>query len=158
MTSKARALTVMTVLTAAVTCFSSVDAHARGFDQYRPHSRGGALLKCVKSYLTELQIGHSSDNESSFQDPNTLEEKLLNYAAVNRGLELLAQQDCVPTLHLTAGDHTIPGPFYQASAQVPSLGAPGLGDIAIYNAMGLDANGIGNHEFDEGAAELLRMF
>ncbi len=109
-------------------------AYAGGFGHYRGHARV-ALLQCVKSYLTELQIGHSSDNESSFQDPNTLEEKLLNYATVNRGLGRLAQNDCVPYVHLTSGDHTLPGPFYQASAEVGYLGEPGFGDIAIYNAM-----------------------
>lgn len=148
MKSTFRAAMVAGGLAAATLSLTAPEpARAHGFGDFRKVSRH-SLLRCVKSYLTELQIGHSSDNESSFQDPNTLEEKVLNYAAVNSGLELLARQDCVPTLHLTAGDHTIPGPFYQASAEVPELGAPGVGDILIYNAMGLDANGIGNHEFD----------
>lgn len=124
------------------------------------HFRGAAkirLLECVRSYLTEVQIGHSSDNESSFQDPNTLEEKILNYAAVNQGVELLARQDCVPYLHLTAGDHTLPGPFYQAAAQVPKLGEPGLADIGMFNSMGLDGNGMGNHEFDGSIDEFAVM-
>lgn len=93
---------------------------------------------------------HSSDDESSFQDPNTLEEKILNYATVADGLKMVAERECIPSLHLSAGDHTIPGPFYQASAEVPELGYPGLGDIAMYNAMTLRANGMGNHEFDGG--------
>lgn len=104
-----------------------------------------------------LQILHSSDNESSFQDPNTLEEKILLYATLVEGLRQLAPGGGVHSIHLTAGDHTLPGPFYQASAQVPYLGAPGLGDIEIYNAMGLVANGIGNHEFDGGINDFARM-
>jgi 2',3'-cyclic-nucleotide 2'-phosphodiesterase (5'-nucleotidase family) len=100
-----------------------------------------------------LQILHSSDNESSFQDPNTLEEKVIFYSALVNGLQ--TQKDVCDdrefeTVHVTVGDHTIPGPFYQASAEVPSFGAPGVGDIRIYNAMGVAANGMGNHEFDGG--------
>jgi 2',3'-cyclic-nucleotide 2'-phosphodiesterase (5'-nucleotidase family) len=83
---------------------------------------------------------------SEFQDPNTLEPKLLNYAIIVEGLSQLEEN----TIHVTAGDHTLPGPFFEAAADVESLGAPGLGDIALYNAMGLDANGMGNHEFDAG--------
>jgi 2',3'-cyclic-nucleotide 2'-phosphodiesterase (5'-nucleotidase family) len=105
----------------------------------------------------ELQVLHSSDNESSFQDPNTLEKKILNYAAVVVGLEAYATSLGIPSMHLTAGDHTIPGPFYEASAEVTALGAPGLTDIAIYNALGLVANGMGNHEFDGNINEFATM-
>ena len=111
--------------------------------------------KCKCNYSNRLQILHSSDNESSFLDPNTLEEKLLNYSAVAKGLKRVARRECTPSLYLTAGDHTIPGPFYQASTE--AFGVPGLGDIMIYNAMGLAANGMGNHEFDGGINEFARM-
>jgi 2',3'-cyclic-nucleotide 2'-phosphodiesterase (5'-nucleotidase family) len=110
---------------------------------------------CINNYRNSLQILHSSDNESSFQDPNTLEEKILNYSAVSKGLRKLARRECRPSLHLTAGDHSIPGPFYQASDE--AFGAPGLGDIMMYNAMGLTANGMGNHEFDGGINEFAYM-
>jgi len=102
-----------------------------------------------------LQILHSSDNESSFVDPNTLEPKILNYITIVDGLRELAPDG--NSLHLTAGDHTLPGPFYQAAASVDSLGANGLGDIAFYNAADLAANGIGNHEFDSGINDFARM-
>ena len=111
--------------------------------------------ECLSNYTSKLQILHSSDNESSFQDPNTLEEKLLNYSAVTKGLQQLALRECIPSAHLTAGDHTIPGPFYQASEE--AFGAPGVGDIKMYNAMGLAANGMGNHEFDGGINEFATM-
>lgn len=104
-----------------------------------------------------LQISHSSDNESSFQDPNTLEPKLLHYATIQSGLQTLAEQEGMASIHLTAGDHTLPGPFYTAAEEVESLGAPGLADIAFFNAMALTANGIGNHEFDGGLDEFARM-
>ncbi|NDJ62907.1 MAG: bifunctional metallophosphatase/5'-nucleotidase [Chloroflexi bacterium] len=102
-----------------------------------------------------LQILHSSDNESSFQDPNTLEPKLLNYGTILEGLRQLAPNG--NSLHFTAGDHVLPGPFYEAAAEVEGLGANGLGDIAAYNALGVLANGIGNHEFDGGIDEFAQM-
>jgi 2',3'-cyclic-nucleotide 2'-phosphodiesterase (5'-nucleotidase family) len=105
----------------------------------------------------EIQILHSSDNESGFIDPATLEPKLLHYAALVEGLRALAPGGGRHSVHLTAGDHTLPGPLYQASAQVTRLGARGLADIAFFNAMGLVANGMGNHEFDGGIDDFARM-
>lgn len=113
--------------------------------------------ECANALQNKLQLLHSSDNESSFVDPNTLEEKILNYGGVVRGLRMLARRECLPSVHLTAGDHTLPGPFYEAAAEVPRFGEPGLGDIALYNAMGLRANGMGNHEFDGGINEFAHM-
>lgn len=104
-----------------------------------------------------IQVLHSSDNESSFQDPNSLEEKIINYAAITDGLQTLAEQEGIPSVFLTIGDHTIPGPFYLASEEVEAFGEPGLADIAMYNAMTLEANGMGNHEFDGGINEFAEM-
>jgi len=104
-----------------------------------------------------LQVLHSSDNESSFQDPNTLEPKILHYGTVIRGLRQLAPNNGENSIYVTAGDHTLPGPFYQAADQVEGLGSPGVGDIAMFNAMGLAANGIGNHVFDGGLNDFARM-
>jgi 2',3'-cyclic-nucleotide 2'-phosphodiesterase (5'-nucleotidase family) len=120
-------------------------------------ARGSAAARCAYNALHTLQLIHSSDNESSFQDPNSLEPKILGYSAVVNGLERLGRHACTPSLHLTAGDHTIPGPFYLASAEVPEFGAPGIGDIAMYNAMRVRANGMGNHEFDGGIDDFARM-
>ena len=104
-----------------------------------------------------LQVLHSSDNETAFQDPNTLEPKILNFAAVVAGLQAVAEAEGISSIHVTAGDHTLPGPFYEAATEVESLGANGLADIAFYNAMGLNANGIGNHEFDGGINDFATM-
>lgn len=104
-----------------------------------------------------LQILHSSDNESSFQDPNTLEEKVIHYSALVNGLQQLAASEGIPSLHMTAGDHSIPGPFYRASSEVQAYGHNGLADIAIYNAFPNLANGFGNHEFDGGINDLAYM-
>ena len=92
-----------------------------------------------------LQILHSSDNESAFQNPNpnSLEEKILNYGALVEGLNSLASSEGIPSIYVTSGDHTLPGPLYQASAEIERFGSPGLADIAFYNAMGLNANGLG---------------
>lgn len=103
----------------------------------------------------KMQILHSSDNESSFQDPNTLEPKILHYGAIVDGLQALAAREGIPSIHVTAGDHTLPSQFYQASEE--AFGARGLGDIMFFNAMGLIANGIGNHEFDGGINDFARM-
>ena len=104
-----------------------------------------------------LQILHSSDNESGFVDPVTLEPKILHYAALAMGLRYLAPSGGRNSIHVTAGDHTLPGPFYRAASEVPSLGAPGMADIAFFNVMGLTANGTGNHEFDGGIDDFARM-
>ncbi|GAA5232292.1 ExeM/NucH family extracellular endonuclease [Verticiella sediminum] len=65
----------------------------------------------------------------------------------------------VNTLVLSGGDNFIPGPFMTAGAD-PSLaaviGAAGAGrpDIAILNALGVDASAVGNHEWDLGSSVL----
>ncbi|ACI64263.1 predicted protein, partial [Thalassiosira pseudonana CCMP1335] len=100
-----------------------------------------------------LQILHTSDMESDFQDTNTLEEKINLYSALTSGLYELAKAENASSIHVTAGDNTLPGPFYKAAAEVPSLGAPGLGDSSIFNALGINALGLGNHGFDGGADE-----
>lgn len=111
------------------------------------------LSMAVAQDTFTLQVLHSSDNESAFQDPNTLEERIINYAAIIEALRGLEDN----TVYLTAGDHTLPGPFYEAAEQVESLGAPGLADIAFFNASGLTANGLGNHEFDGGLDDFATM-
>lgn len=98
-----------------------------------------------------LQVLHASNHESAFQDPNTLEPKILHYGAVLGGLKMLAEREEIPSLYVGAGDQTLPGPFYQASAQVDSLGLQGLADIRFFNATGLTATSIGDHEFNGGA-------
>jgi 2',3'-cyclic-nucleotide 2'-phosphodiesterase (5'-nucleotidase family) len=115
------------------------------------------LAECARNFTGSLQVLHSSDNESSFVDPNTLEPKITNFAAVVDGLQRVARRECIPSLHVTAGDHTIPSPFYRASAEVPAYGSGGIGDILIYNAMKVRANGMGNHEFDGGIDDFAKM-
>lgn len=122
----------------------------------RAHSADLSRCRFFNSEL-KLQILHSSDHESSFQDPNTLEPKVLHYATLFDGLKRFGASRGFSTLHLTAGDQTLPGPFYQAAAEVPEFGAPGVADIEVFNALDLDANAIGNHEFDGGIDEFAAM-
>lgn len=62
------------------------------------------------------------------------------------------------TLTLAEGDTWIPGPWLVAGADpalnaVPGIGITALGrpDVAIMNAIGVDASALGNHEFDLGS-------
>ena len=116
---------------------------------------GSVIIAQDEPKSFSIQILHSSDNESSFQDPNTLEPKILHYATLINGLRQLAPDG--NSIHLTVGDHTQVSPFYSAATEIDQFGAPGIADIAIYNAMGLTANGIGNREFDGGINDFARM-
>ncbi|WP_055732681.1 bifunctional metallophosphatase/5'-nucleotidase [Agarivorans gilvus] len=64
------------------------------------------------------------------------------------------------TLFLSSGDNYIPGSRYEAGADismesVDGVGVSGVGraDIAMLNAMGLQASAVGNHDLDGGTAE-----
>lgn len=70
--------------------------------------------------------------------------KVIQYSALVEGLYAMGYA----SIHVTAGDLTLPGPFYQASAEVEEWGSSGMGDMKILSAMHLDANCIGNHELE----------
>ncbi|MGE0418132.1 MAG: SdiA-regulated domain-containing protein, partial [Acetobacteraceae bacterium] len=62
------------------------------------------------------------------------------------------------TLTLAEGDTWIPGPWLVAGADPSLSGVGGIGstamarpDVAIMNALGVDASALGNHEFDLGS-------
>ena len=62
------------------------------------------------------------------------------------------------TLLISSGDNYIPGPLYQASndpamAEVVGSSGVGRGEIAFFNAMGVDATAVGNHDLDGGPEE-----
>ncbi len=104
-----------------------------------------------------LQILHGANFESAFFNTNTLGETILGYSAALNGLRHLAAREGVPSLHLIAGDITLPGPLYEASREISELGSGGLADIAFMNAMEVAANGMGHHEFDRGLGDFSRM-
>jgi 2',3'-cyclic-nucleotide 2'-phosphodiesterase (5'-nucleotidase family) len=96
----------------------------------------------------ELQLLHVSDMDSGG-----------DLVSNSKGLSALVQKfrSEMPgrTLFVSSGDNYIPGPFFNAAddaSLTAELGAPsaGRGDIAILNAMGLQASAFGNHEFDLG--------
>ncbi|WP_128566450.1 5'-nucleotidase C-terminal domain-containing protein, partial [Methylobacterium crusticola] len=98
-----------------------------------------------------LQLLHMSDGEGSTLTPRT--------APVMGALIDRFDAQYANTLVLAGGDNFIPGPFLTAGAD-PALnavvGAAALGrpDIAIYNAFGVKASTLGNHDFDLGSQVL----
>ncbi len=104
----------------------------------------------VKPVAYTLQLLHLSDGEAGL---------LASQTAPNLAALVDAFDGAYPnTLILTGGDNFIPSPFLNAGTD-PSLSAiPGIGatafarpDIAIHNAIGVEASAIGNHEWDLGS-------
>jgi len=111
----------------------------------------------ARDEIRSLHILHSNDNESSLQDFNTGEEKVVHYSSLTTALMKhygdLRNRNKVQSIHVTGGGIFLSSPFYNAAAQVPSLGANGLGDMGIFNALDINANGIGNQELNGGIDE-----
>ena len=59
------------------------------------------------------------------------------------------------TLVLSSGDIFIPGTFYSASEA--AFGSSGIASITIQNLLGIQASALGNHEFDDGTANLAAL-
>ena len=95
-----------------------------------------------------LQLLHFGDAEAGLLASDTAP----NLAALVDAFD----DDYINTLILAGGDNFIPSPFLNAGAD-PSLnaviGATALArpDIAIHNAIGVQASAIGNHEWDLGS-------
>ena len=112
----------------------------------------GATLKAQNFELQLLHYADVDGNEESALDAVDEFSALVNFF----------QNDPTyssNTLTVTSGDLIIPGPrFYAAeNSAVRSLSGsnePGHLDIAFANAFGVDASCFGNHEFDQGPAEL----
>ena len=112
-----------------------------------------------------LQVLHASDLEGGTEAI----VRAPNFAALIEYFESNTSAD--GTVLLSAGDNTIPGPFYNAAsdsalrsvyqqAYQDLFGEPGLNniregngriDITVMNIVGFDASAIGNHEFDLGS-------
>ena len=95
-----------------------------------------------------LQLLHASDMDGSTGALTNVE----NFSAILDGFR---RQFPNNTLVLSSGDNYVPGPRYFAAgddANEETLGVPGngRGDIALLNAMGFQASGLGNHELDRG--------
>ena len=94
-----------------------------------------------------LQILHASDFEAGIP---ALEDAP-RFSAVARGLKAAYPTS---TVVLASGDNYVPGPFMNAAADpaAPYGGVKGRGDVAMLNAIGVQAAAFGNHEFDGGTA------
>lgn len=105
----------------------------------------------------ELQVLHVADMDSGG-------DLVTNSKAISAVVKKFRDELPNGTLFLSSGDNYIPGPFFNAAddaSLAPELGVPsaGRGDIAILNAMGVQASVFGNHEFDNGTrtvADLVR--
>lgn len=110
-----------------------------------------------------LQVFHASDLEGGVDAI----EDAPSFAAIIDRLE----EEYSNTIKLSSGDNYIPGPFFNASSELPirdslrnilsdfyatpltSLGtARGRIDVSIMNVIGFDASAFGNHEFDQGVS------
>ncbi|SDH06590.1 2',3'-cyclic-nucleotide 2'-phosphodiesterase/5'-or 3'-nucleotidase, 5'-nucleotidase family [Vibrio xiamenensis] len=101
-----------------------------------------------------LQLLHVADMDGSNADALA---NAGNFASNVTALTALYPNN---TLFLSSGDNYIPGSRYEAGAdesmaQLQAIGVPGVGraDIAMLNAMGLQASAVGNHDLDGGTAE-----
>ncbi len=95
-----------------------------------------------------LQLLHLSDMDSGG-------DIVRNAQGVSALVQHFRAQHPNNTLFVSSGDNYIPGPFFNAADDAslrPVLGVPSAGraDIALLNAMGLQASAFGNHEFDLG--------
>jgi len=102
-----------------------------------------------------LQLLHLADGEAGLLAGDT--------APMLAALMDAFDDDYANTLILAGGDNFLPGPFLNAGTD-PSLNAiigataPGRPDIAIHNALGVEASTIGNHEFDLGSTAFRDSF
>ena len=103
----------------------------------------------VPKKTIKLQLSHSSDNESYFQDPNNLEKRILHYSSILSGLQTLASREDMIPFHLLTGDAVLPNVFYEASAEVPELGDPGIADILMFDAMNVNGFVLGGQSLSK---------
>ncbi len=104
----------------------------------------------------QLQILHASDFEAGIP---ALEDAV-RFSSV---LNTLKAEMPNNTLVLSSGDNYILGPFFSASGDPQLRGVlgregNGRGDIAIMNALGIQAAAWGNHEFDQGTGRIADLF
>lgn len=64
------------------------------------------------------------------------------------------------TILISSGDNIIPGPRFYAAEQKPvrkitGSNEPGHADVALLNALGVDASALGNHELDASVGEFV---
>ncbi|MFT7028318.1 MAG: 2',3'-cyclic-nucleotide 2'-phosphodiesterase (5'-nucleotidase family), partial [Paracoccaceae bacterium] len=113
---------------------------------------GGAPAVPEAAYTLELL--HISDQEAAtgaISDAPGMSAVLNSLRAQDLGGDGLADN----TLTLSSGDSFIPGVFFKASET--AFGSGGIADIQIQNELGIQAIGLGNHEFDFGTSALGKL-
>lgn len=104
--------------------------------------------------MFELQLLHATDQEGAA----AALVDAPNLSAVMNALE----DDFDNTLIVSSGDLWLPGLFYSASAEIYGFtdedgefeGVPGIADVLINSAIGIEAAAFGNHEFDQGTGAI----
>jgi len=110
---------------------------------------GLTVFEIAPEGVYTLQLLHFSDAEAKSLAIDTAP----NLAAIVDAFE----DQYVNSITLSGGDNYIPGLFFDAQADQRVQDALGYSggpkvDIAIHNAIGVQASTVGNHEFDKGTA------
>ncbi|MBM7333692.1 bifunctional metallophosphatase/5'-nucleotidase [Alloalcanivorax marinus] len=134
----------------------------------------GTLTAAMLAAFALTACGGDNDNDTAppaqdsgfqlqllhFADMDGATGALQNVRPFSAVLAALRAQHPEHTLVLSSGDNYIPGPRYFAAADdamnpVPGVAVAGNGraDIAMLNAMGLQASAVGNHDLDGGTEE-----
>ncbi|MEO1901922.1 MAG: bifunctional metallophosphatase/5'-nucleotidase [Alcanivorax sp.] len=134
----------------------------------------GTLTAAMLAAFALTACGGDNDNDTAppaqdsgfqlqllhFADMDGATGTLQNVRPFSAVLAALRAEHPEHTLVLSSGDNYIPGPRYFAAADdamnpVPGVAVAGNGraDIAMLNAMGLQASAVGNHDLDGGTEE-----
>ncbi|MDB6041400.1 MAG: 5-nucleotidase family protein, partial [Verrucomicrobiales bacterium] len=99
-----------------------------------------------------LQILHASDLKGGV-------EAIEDAVRFSQVLGALKAEFPTNTVTVSSGNNYIPGAFFNASADPGAAydGVAGRGDIAILNALGVEASAMGNDEFDDGTAQIKNL-
>src|SRR5262249_23628144 len=124
----------------------------------RAFTAAAAMFVCVGAVRaqTVVQIIGFNDFHGTLQSPGTFSPPGVTPAHASGGIDVLATYPAdfratnPNTVVVSAGD------IINASPLVSAL-FHDEGTIETMNRAGIDFAGVGNHEFDDGAAELLRM-
>ena len=103
-----------------------------------------------------LQLLHAADMDGTTGALDNVE----NFSAM---LDAFRNEYANSTLVLSSGDNYVPGPRYYAAGDdfndpILGLSGDGRGDIALLNAMGVQASALGNHELDLGTGVFASVF
>lgn len=107
------------------------------------------VAKNSNSTPVRLQVLHASDLEAGVN-------AVFDAPAFSSVVDALKAQYPTNTLFLLSGDNFIPGPFFNAGGDPAAgfNGVAGRADIAMLDALGVQASALGNHDFDAGTSQL----